>query len=331
MLKIRFRYVFNNIAVYSVVALISSCASTSTFRTYEITNDNGTKSILIDAKQRAVIAVPLPTAAIADDSTEYPFRRVVVCAEPSPDALSTITASLDITVGTTIGGNSQGDSSLVTDLLETAQILGRRNATIQLLRDGLYRQCEAYLNGMITADTYRDLANRNVDAMVTLLAIERITSSAGMLRTTTDGSAGEYQTIRSSPPQMTGTDDRKAVDSNMALTIDSITRAFLNKNLIDQCLSGDDHSESSSAIDSLFTQIDALLLSNENLSKELLKLTEASSIEQQQYNRARDIKEMISSNNTTINMIGKTFIVPLIDLQKKTCDVILESLFNRKM
>ena len=329
--RIRFRYMFNNIVVYSIVALLSSCASTSTFRTYDITNDDGTKSILIDAKQRAVIAVPLPTVAIADDSIKYPFRRVVVCAEPSPDALSTIAASIDITAGTTIGGASQGDGSFVTDLLETAQILGPRNATIQLLRDGLYRQCEAYLNGMITTETYKNLANRNVDAMVTLLAIERITSSAKMLRTTPAGSPGENQTIHSSPPQVTGTDEWNAVDSHMARTIDSITRAFLNKNLIDQCLSGDGHSESSSEIESLVTQIDALLQSNKTLSEDLLKSPEISESTQDWFDRSRFIKDLIKLNNETINMIGETLIVPLIDLQKKTCDVILDSLFDHEM
>lgn len=60
---------------------------------------------------------------------------------------------------------------------EAANQLGLRNATIQLLRDGLYRQCEAYMNGLIDPIYYEQIANKYVNATVTLLAIEEMTPS----------------------------------------------------------------------------------------------------------------------------------------------------------
>ena len=107
-------------------------------------------------------------------------RVAFVCAEPSPDALSAISAAFSGGLVLTRKG-MESRQSLANTVQETAKQLGTRNATIQLLRDGLYRQCEAYMNGLIDKEDYSWIANKYINAMVVLLAIEEITRGPGVI------------------------------------------------------------------------------------------------------------------------------------------------------
>ncbi len=80
--------------------------------------------------------------------------------------------------------------ALANSLSEVASQIGKRNATVTLLRDGLYRQCEAYMNGLIDEVTYEQIANKYVNAMVTLLAIEELTGDGGAERVQKVGGNG---------------------------------------------------------------------------------------------------------------------------------------------
>lgn len=73
------------------------------------------------------------------------------------------------------GGNS--NLELETAYKETLAELGKRTSTIQLLRDALYRACEAHLNGMLAKEQYRELLYGYDDLVLTLLAIEGITQT----------------------------------------------------------------------------------------------------------------------------------------------------------
>ena len=246
---------FNHVAICAVTMVLVGCPSTSIFNKYKIKDEYGVNSILIDAKQRAIIAVPVPKSVEQDDSKqndpkqgdskqgnpkqgdskkdpeELP-RKVFVCAEPSPDAVSVVSSSLEANIGNSLLGSNDGKAVLKSFLKNLASSLGSRNTTIQLLRDGLYRQCEAYLNGVIDAKEYAELANRYVDGMVTLLAIERITPDP--INGTTPGSNLEGTEER----QFSSTE--KLIEPISEATVEAvkeITRAFLNKNLLDECIS----------------------------------------------------------------------------------------------
>lgn len=143
-------------------------------------DSNHPKSIVIDAKQRAILAIKGgPTNS----------QHVVVCAEPSPDALSAIASTFSSNL-TQANGQSSKDLAVAFAQQEKASSIGIRDATIQILRDGLYRQCEAYMNGVITSDQYEVIANRYVDGAVTLLAVEGLTSAAPAPGTVLSPSAG---------------------------------------------------------------------------------------------------------------------------------------------
>jgi hypothetical protein len=100
-------------------------------------------SVSMDARQRAIISVERGTP---------PDSRRIVCAEPSPDALATIAASAGLSGGISgITSGLPGKAELASSFAsgEQAAMIGARNSTIQLLRDGLYRACEAYMNGAL--------------------------------------------------------------------------------------------------------------------------------------------------------------------------------------
>jgi hypothetical protein len=126
-------------------------------------NDEGTdttgegisgKVFFIDAKQRGIFVT-----------------SKAVCAEPSPDALSALAASGKLDVATPQGTSVGAALSLA----EAAGSIGLRTQSIQLLRDHMYRVCEAYQGGAISRLTYELLHRRFQTTMVAILAIEQLT------------------------------------------------------------------------------------------------------------------------------------------------------------
>lgn len=155
------------VATAGIAVSVTACTAndTAVFRSF---NPEGTDrpSVLVDAKQRAII-----TVSREDDNGK---NMRMFCAEPSPDALSAISSAFATSLSVGIPGRGEGAGALGTALTEAASQLGTRNATIQLLRDGFYRLCEASLNASLTKREYQLLANKYVNSMVTLLAIEQL-------------------------------------------------------------------------------------------------------------------------------------------------------------
>jgi hypothetical protein len=97
----------------------------------------------------------------------------VTCAEPSPDALKAIAQSLSAQAQAA----GYGGGGLSASSAESAASIGLRTATIQLLRDGLYRICEAYANGALSEFGYA-LALSNFDEiMIRLISVEGLTGT----------------------------------------------------------------------------------------------------------------------------------------------------------
>lgn len=146
----------------SNVLLTSGCARlNSIYRDFDISEGKGA---LIDIKQRAIVV----SNKEASDGSTIP----IVCAEPSPDALSVLASSLSGSVkvkeiNVEISNKSQ----------ESGSFVGFRTQTIQLLRDFLYRDCEAYMNGVIDKYQYDLLMRRNQKYMVALLGVEQLTGA----------------------------------------------------------------------------------------------------------------------------------------------------------
>lgn len=118
------------------------------------------KAVAVDVKQRAIFSADAPAKA-------------VLCAEPSPDALASYGASVSTTLSKATGDQAQ----IAAALAEQAVSIGLRTQSIQLMRDTMYRACEAYLSGGITAEQLYLLQRRFQNLTLGLLAIEQLTGA----------------------------------------------------------------------------------------------------------------------------------------------------------
>jgi hypothetical protein len=149
------------------LSFLTGCAN-YIFKTFDI--DQSNESLSLDAKQRVVLV----TERGGKDRNQK-----IVCAEPSPDALSAIAASASGAAAVTIpgtggGGATGGSGGFAGGMSESVASLAMRTQTIQLLRDGYYRLCEAYMNGAIDKHQY-NVVLVNIDRLMeTLLGIDGI-------------------------------------------------------------------------------------------------------------------------------------------------------------
>ncbi len=141
-----------------VCTLLTGCGNfMSIHRSIDV--DSG-KGALIDIKQRGVFVSQHTTAT----GTE-----TFVCAEPSPDAMAAYAAETSLSVPEKV--------QIANAMQEGATFTGLRTQSIQLLRDGMYRLCEARMSGAIDNGEYNLLIRRYQKNMVALLAIEQLTGT----------------------------------------------------------------------------------------------------------------------------------------------------------
>lgn len=177
-------------SIVVVLVLLCGCAGISRKRL------GSGEALGTEAEIRLVTAVPV----VAGGGRVHP--RQVVCAEPSPDIAKAISEAKNL--GSSFAGTAKGpqlpaDIDLKTALAlssshaEAVAQMTNRLATIQLLRDGLYRACEAYQNGAISDTTYAVMLSRFDKAMVTMLMGELTAGNFGQslatLATSASGSA----------------------------------------------------------------------------------------------------------------------------------------------
>lgn len=115
------------------------------------------KAIHLDAQQRLVIV----------------NRFQQYCAEPSPDALAAYASSL----GLSVSDPSKQALSFANSLQSSTSNIGLRTQSITLMRDSLYRICEAYSNGKLNDMQVSSLLTRSQDYMTVILAVEQLTGT----------------------------------------------------------------------------------------------------------------------------------------------------------
>lgn len=168
MLKIKFAVLF------SIMSLIlSGCVGNMSSIRHQFKVNNG-KSQLIDVKQRGVyIGYKNKLMDIQDKNGDIKKQLVevpIICAEPSPDAMSAYAAEMAAKGGTV--GKATGELSGA--MQESSAYVGMRTASIQALRDYGYRICEAYMSGGINEIQYESLLRRYQKNLVVLFAIEQL-------------------------------------------------------------------------------------------------------------------------------------------------------------
>ena len=143
------------------IAVLSGCANFNSIgRSSSLGGISNTENVAIhlDAQQRVVLS--------KKDMDK-------VCSEPNPDAMAAYAAALGLGVQIPrIGGGSlaQGGSSSIADI-------GLRTQSITLMRDALYRICEASMNGTINEYHMPPLLVRGMDLTAVVLATEQLTGA----------------------------------------------------------------------------------------------------------------------------------------------------------
>lgn len=153
-------------------------------------SDDGTsplRGVSVDAKQRFVWSPHVPVKRPAIDENGMPIviveRRAIICAEPSPDVLTAIANTIDTELRTktvlTSGASVDAAARLAGTLSETVREIGERTQVIQLMRDVLYRACEAYANGALDDFGYSIILGQIDLFMLQLLSADALGRSEG--------------------------------------------------------------------------------------------------------------------------------------------------------
>ncbi|MDH5328284.1 MAG: hypothetical protein OEY58_22855 [Gammaproteobacteria bacterium] len=158
--------------VLFVLVLVTTIGCSSTINTKQTWDSDS--AIFVDAKQRGIYRTKIEEI----DGKEKVVNRY--CAEPSPDALSAIAATLGVDFSIT----DKGKIGLSQSVAESASTIGIRTAAMQALRDIMYRNCEAYASGGITKFGLETLQRRFQSTMVGILAIEQLTGAVRAPATT---------------------------------------------------------------------------------------------------------------------------------------------------
>lgn len=160
---------FLRIPAIALAALLGTgCAYLTTYN--KQVDLAGSSAIAMDVKQRIAFS-----REVEIEGDDHRIRKLVVtCAEPSPDALTVIGASAGISLkaGT---GESDKAIDLAGALSESGTFVGLRTQSIQLLRDQMYRLCEAYAGEGVNSAELKAMHRRFQSTVMGLLAIEQLT------------------------------------------------------------------------------------------------------------------------------------------------------------
>lgn len=142
------------------IIAVSACANFNTIdRTTRLPTNQDTygKAVHLDIQQRLLIV---------NEFGHY-------CSEPSPDALAAFAAAF----GLGASSPAQGALSVAGSGQSSAASIGLRTQSITLMRDALFRMCEAYANGAVGSAQIAALLSRSQDLTAVILAVEQLTGA----------------------------------------------------------------------------------------------------------------------------------------------------------
>lgn len=164
------------VLVLLVIAVLGGCGANhhSIYRSQPIDAQQPILT-MIDAKQRVIIASPVPKNA----STAMNSPSVRFCAEPSPDVFSVLAQSASASGSFGQGADPaaiQAALSAAYSSAEQGSTIGRTQ-TINLLKEAMYRTCERLINGFAGELETSVQAVRDQRLMIATLAIEQLTDA----------------------------------------------------------------------------------------------------------------------------------------------------------
>ena len=124
-------------------------------------------TLSVDAKQRLML--------VGNRGGISPKR--VTCTEPMPDAIVAQAAFAAGNANVNNPNGISGNGAFAGGSSESAASIGFRNQTVQMLRDGYFRLCEAYLNGALTKEEYQHMMLNADTFMVVVSALQILGSN----------------------------------------------------------------------------------------------------------------------------------------------------------
>jgi hypothetical protein len=171
------------VALIAPCALFASgCASLGNFTSiYRESDLESGRSLVMDAQQWAILNIPRQellrdangVPVLEDDRPVLVTTSRVVCAMPSPDAISAAAASGRLALDNPGGTSANGGLTIS----QAAAYVGLRTQSIQLMRDSMYRMCEGFAIGGLDPMEYGIMMRRFQTNMVAILAVEQLTGA----------------------------------------------------------------------------------------------------------------------------------------------------------
>ncbi len=141
--------------------ILTACADFYSIGRTRVLPDDPTSNhglaIHLDAQQRLMM--------VGKDGT--------YCAEASPDAMAAYAAALAASASATGYGSGSGSNASQSNIAS----IGLRTQSITLMRDALYRLCEATANGTVTPLSATQLLARSQDLTAVVVATEQLTGA----------------------------------------------------------------------------------------------------------------------------------------------------------
>lgn len=141
---------FKHLAVFSLTAMTTGCASTlGTFYHRPVVEDSVAdivSTMSLSADRRTVVVSHQPASGV----------KPLFCAEPPPDTASGLKASLD----SSLKLPTKGDATLSESFGTSVTVLSARNAPLDAFRTGVFSLCQYYMNGAVKAEDVRPLFER---------------------------------------------------------------------------------------------------------------------------------------------------------------------------
>ena len=154
------------------LAVPSACAEFTHLTRTNVAPGGSFETTLVDAKQRAIMTRHARLATVDSNGSITTKDTYTFCTEPSPDALSAIAASQGLSLS-----KEDIEIAINSALGEAAGSIGLRTQSIQLMRDAMYRLCEAKMSGFVDNLAFETLHRRFQSSMVAILAIEQLTGA----------------------------------------------------------------------------------------------------------------------------------------------------------
>lgn len=188
MSKSRFKVL---IVAGTLIAALAACSTAKQLSIFRAKKIPGGKTLITDAKQRII------TSTQHELKGGNIVRGHVLCAELSPDVAQALSESFSLALKAS--AKEKGEAALGRARVNAIAQLGERLTTIQLLRDGMYRACEAYPNGALTKTAYAIMLSGYDDTMVTLLSAELAACAFGQAGASAGRNATANATTTKSP------------------------------------------------------------------------------------------------------------------------------------